>query len=264
MTPDWLLKNEAYVPRSDKDAFVDQSIVSFLRVLSLVRSRTALVRGRRGIDARVKLVSTFVLILFTSLSLKPLFVGLCGTVLLVCLSFRTGPVILGVLKAAAGAGGFTLVIMLPSAFWGNTGGAAMVTVKVLICVGFAKLLPATTEWRSLTRALGFFRVPDIFVLVLDLALRYIAILGALSIDMLWALRLRSVGRNRQKTGSLSGIAGTLFLKSRVLAESTYAAMECRCFSGTYRMGRPQALRVTDASVLVADLALVGAFFLLGA
>ena len=82
--------------------------------------------------------------------------------------------------------------------------------------------------------------------------------------MLYALKLRSVGRNRDKTGSLSGIAGTLFLKSRVMAEDTYAAMECRCFTGTYRTGRLPALRLTDALVLAADVAFICAFAFLGA
>ncbi|HUI71635.1 MAG TPA: energy-coupling factor transporter transmembrane component T [Spirochaetia bacterium] len=264
MTPDWLLRNEAYTPPSDSDAFLDRSVRSFLGVLSLIRSRTGYTRERRGLDARVKLVSTFVLILFTSLAQRPLFVGLCGTVLLVSLSLCAAEVIVEVLKACFAAGAFTAVILLPSAFWGNTAGVLVVTVKVLICVGVARLLPATTEWRALTRGLGSFRVPDIFVLVLDLTLRYIAILGALSLDMLYALRLRSVGRNHSKTRSLSGIAGTLFLKSRVVAEATYAAMECRCFSGTYRGGQPQALGVADAFVLSADAALIVVFALIGA
>jgi len=264
MTPEWLLKNEAYTPRLDRDAFIDKSIRTFLSLLSRIRSRTGGAQRKAFIDARVKLVSLLLLILLTSLSHRLLFVGLCGTIVLVTLSLSRGEVILDILKTAFAVAGFTFVIFLPSIFWGNLVGAVMVTAKVLICVAVARFLSATTEWRTLTRALGAFRIPDLLILVLDVTLRYITLLGALSLDMLYALKLRSVGKNRDKTGSLSGIAGTIFLKSRVMAEDTYAAMECRCFTGTYRAGRLPALRLTDALVLAADVAFVCAFGFLGA
>ena len=253
-----------YAPRSDRDAFIDQSIRTFLSLLSRIRSRAGGAQRKALIDARVKLVSLLLLILFTSLSHRLLFVGICGTFVLVTLSLSRREVIPDVLNAGFVAAGFTFVILLPSIFWGNLVGAVMVTTKVLICVAAARLLSATTEWRALTRALGAFRIPDLFILVLDFTLRYIILLGALSLDMLYALKLRSVGRNKDKTGSLSGIAGTLFLKSRDMAEDTYTAMECRGFAGTYRAGRLPALRLTDALVLVADAAFVCAFAFLGA
>jgi cobalt/nickel transport system permease protein len=264
MVPEWLLRNEGYTPRSDRDAFIDKSIRTFLSLLSRIRSRTGVAQRKALIDARVKLVSLFLLILFTSLSHRLLFLGLCGTVILVILSLSRGEVILDILKIALAVAGFTFVIFLPSIFWGNLVGVLMVTAKVLICVAAARFLSATTEGRALTRALGAFRIPDLFILVLDFTLRYIILLGALSLDMLYALKLRSVGKNKDKTGSLSGIAGTLFLKSRDLAEDTYAAMECRGFTGTYRASRLPGLRVGDAFVLAADVAFVCAFAFIGA
>jgi cobalt/nickel transport system permease protein len=264
MTPEWLFRNEMYVPRIDRDAFIDKSTRAFLSLLARIRSRTASAQGKSFIDARVKLVSLLLLILLTSLSHRIPFVGLCGTIVLVTLSLSRGEVILDILKIALAVAGFTFIIFLPSIFWGNLVGALMVTVKVLICVAAARFLSATTEWRALTRALGAFRIPDLFVLVLDVTLRYIILLGAVSLGMLYALKLRSVGRNTQKTAALSGIAGTLFLKSRAMADDTYTAMECRCFAGTYRAGRLPALHLADALVLTADVAFVCAFAFMGA
>jgi cobalt/nickel transport system permease protein len=248
-----------YAPCSDRDAFIDKSIRSFLSLLSRIRSQTVDTQGKAFIDARVKLVSLFLLILFTSLSHRLLFVALCGTAILVILSLSRGEVILDILKIALAVAGFTFVIFLPSIFWGNLFGALMVTAKVLICVAATRFLSASTEWRALTRALGAFRFPDVFILVLDITLRYIILLGAMSLDMLYALKLRSVGQNRDKTGSLSGIAGTLFLKSRIMAEDTYSAMECRGFTGTYRAPGLPALRTADAFVLSADFVLICTF-----
>ena len=77
---------------------------------------------------------------------------------------------------------------------------------------------ATASWSEISLALSSIHIPDIFILVLDLAIKYISLLGGLVLDMLYALKLRSVGRNRDKTASLSGVAGTVFLKSKEAAD----------------------------------------------
>ncbi|HEY9594802.1 MAG TPA: energy-coupling factor transporter transmembrane component T [Spirochaetia bacterium] len=260
-TPVWLLRAEAYAPARGGDAFIGRSIRSFLGALARIRARTA--GGGAGIDARVGLVSTLLLIVLVSVSHRTAFIGLCGTALLVVLALQRAEAILDVVKAALAAGLFAAAILLPSALWGNPGGAIIISVKVLVCVGAVRLLSATTEWRLLLRAFGAFRVPNVFVLVLDLALRFIVLLDSLALEMLWALRLRSVGRSRDGTRPLSGIVGTLFLKSRALGDQTYAAMECRCFTGSYRAGRMPPLRAVDWAVVAADAGLAACFAFLG-
>jgi cobalt/nickel transport system permease protein len=192
-----------------------------------------------------------------------LFLSCAGTLFLVVLSLHRGEVIRDVLKSSIAAGLFTLVIMLPSAFWGNAAGAARLTVKVLICAASVRFFSATTEWRRVTRALASYRVPDIFILVLDITLRSLALLGEHSLALLYALRLRSVGRNQAKTRALSGIAGTLFLRSRQMMEDMQAAMECRGFTGTYRTARAPGLRVFDCVPLLVGALVIGAFILMG-
>ena len=262
--PDWLLRDEAYAPRPDRDAFIDKSIHALLRLLGLLRRRTD-DRGKRGrIDPRVALASTFTLILLVSLSRSSLFLACVGTLLLVVLSLHRGEIIWDVARSSLAAGLFTLAIMLPSAFWGNTAGAARLTVKVLISVASARFFSATVEWRNVTRALAAFRVPDLFILVLDITLRSLALLGGLSLSLLYALRLRSVGRNPAKTHALSGIAGTLFLRSQKTTEDMHAAMECRGFTGSYRTGRAARLRVLDCLPMALNGALICLFAFTGA
>jgi cobalt/nickel transport system permease protein len=78
--------------------------------------------------------------------------------------------------------------------------------------------------------------------------------------MLHALKLRSVGRNAGKTASLSGVAGTLFLVSKEMAEEMYGAMECRGFTGEYRARSGLRLRSSDLVLTVATGLLGAAFF----
>jgi cobalt/nickel transport system permease protein len=263
-TPDWLLRGEAYTPRPDRDAFIDKSIHALLRVLGMLRRRTDDGGQRSRIDPRVGLSLLFLLVVLVSLSRSTLFLACAGTLLLAAVSLHRGEVIRDVAKASIAAGLFALAVMLPSAFWGNTAGAVRLTLKVLISVGSVRLFSATTEWRRLTRALASFRVPNIFILVLDITLRSLALLGELSLVLLYALRLRSVGRSPAKTRALSGIAGILFLRSQKMTEDMHAAMECRGFIGSYRTGRAPPLRLLDCLPMAAGGLVVCAFFLMGA
>ena len=58
---------------------------------------------------------------------------------------------------------------------------------------------------------------------------------------------------------LTGIAGTLFLKSKEMAEEMYAAMECRGFTGEYRAGGRLRVGVWDLALGAAVFLLVVAF-----
>jgi len=103
-----------------------------------------------------------------------------------------------------------------------------------------------------------------FILVLDITLKYITLLGDFALSMLYALRLRSVGKNDGKTASLSAVAGTMFLKSKEMAEEMYAAMECRGFTGTYRVTGRLRPCAADLALGAAVCALVFTFFLVKA
>ena len=263
-TPDWLMRDEAYAPRPDRDAFIEKSIHTLLGLLAMLRRRVRDEAQRSRMDPRVGLASTFLLVLLVSLSRSMVFIACVATLFLVVLSLQRGEIIRDVVTSSIAAGLFTLAIMLPSAFWGNAAGAVRLTMKALMCVASVRFFSATTEWRRVTRALASFGLPDIFILVLDITLRSLALLGELSLALLYALRLRSVGRNPAKTHALSGIAGTLFLKSRQMTEDMHAAMECRGFTGSYRAAHMPRLRVYDCLPLLIGVPLVGAFFLMGA
>jgi cobalt/nickel transport system permease protein len=262
-TPPWLREHQEYSTRSDRDGFIDRSAKSLLRVLSWLRPGEEPAGRRRLVDTRVKLVTLLCFLLLVSLSHGMSFVLLAAVLLLVLLAVQPAEIILEVLIVGLPSAGFTLLILLPYALSGDVLGATRIVVKVFVCVAGTRLLSATTAWSHMTRGLAAFRVPDVFILVLDIAFLFAGLLGDVSLAMMNALKLRSVGRNARKTASLSGIAGTLFLKSRSMAEGLYAAMECRCFTGTYRRGRAGRLHPGDYAVLAGDAFLVAAFVLSG-
>jgi cobalt/nickel transport system permease protein len=264
MVPGWLLTREEYEPRVDRDAFVDRSIRAFLRVLGGLRPAGETPAAGRSFNAGVKLASALLLVLLVSLSRGMIFPACAGTLLLAVLSVHPAPLILKVLRTSLSAAAFTFVLMLPAAIGGSPGALLAITARVSLSVAAMKLFALTTEWSSLTSSLGRIFVPGLFILVLDITVRYLAGLGGIALDMLTALKLRSVGRNDRKTAALSGVAGVLFLKSRRMAEDLSAAMACRCFTGSFRGGRPEKLSAWDLVIAAVDGLLIAAFVFTGA
>ena len=98
---------------------------------------------------------------------------------------------------------FTLVILLPAALWGNYYSIVMITPKVFATVMAVNMLSRSAPWRSITGALKVFFIPDIFIFVLDITIKYIVLLGEFALNMLYSVKLRSVGRNKGKYTSIS-------------------------------------------------------------
>lgn len=212
----------------------------------------------------LKLASAFLLILLVSLSRGALFLETAAAFELCWLCVLPGKSIARVLRKVLAAGAFALAILLPAMFMGRGADMPALVAKVLLAVLAAALLSATTSWPSMSTALATFRVPDVFVMTLDMTIKYISLLGGLVLDMLHALKLRSVGRDDRKADSLAAIAGTVFLKSKEAASEEYQAMECRCFAGTYRCRAPRSgLGWRDWAFAAANAAMIAAFAFFG-
>ena len=111
----------------------------------------------------------------------------------------------------------------------------------------------------MTGALKSFFLPDIFILVLDITIKYIVMLGDFTLNMLYSLKLRSVGKNRKKYTSMSGVAGTMFIKSKEMAEETYYAMECRGFTGEYHVYGKSKFTMADYAYIIVNVGIVVLF-----
>lgn len=257
--PEWLLKDENYIPQPDKDTFINKSILSILGLLSRIRAQSEYKADRFGVNAVFKVVFTVLLVVLLSTSKSFMFVLIVGVYLLVILSLMDAKEIVRILKVSFAVAVFTFVVLLPSALWGNPYSCIMITSKVFATVAAVNLLSQSTRWNSITSALKRFFVPDIFILVLDITIKYIVLLGEFSLNMLYSLKLRSVGINKSKHTSLSGIAGTMFIKSKEMSEDMYAAMECRGFTGEYRVYSRFRFAFADAVYMIINAAMIFIF-----
>ena len=230
--PDWLINDEKYTPQSGGDAFIDRSVFALIGVLSKL-GRYASGEETSNQNTAVRLVFVILILLAISVSHSLSFVIATDVILLVLVSLKKAEKIVRILKNSGIAVLFTFAVLFPSAIMGNKYSLFMVTLKVFATVTVVNIFFHATRWHQITRALKKILVPDIFIFVLDITVRYIVRLGEFALNMFYSLKLRSVGVSNKKYASLSGIAGTIFIKSMGMAEEMYSAMECRGFTGEY-------------------------------
>ena len=259
--PEWLIKSESYEPAGDKDTFVDKSILSLLRLIARIKARGG---GRNlfYVDAFFKVLFTLLLIVLLSLSRNFTFLFLILTYLLLLLSLMPAKDIIAILKVDAVVTLFTVVVLLPTVFYGNNYSIVMIPAKVFASVTAVNILSHSTPFHQIIGAFKRFHLPDLFIFVLDSAVRYIVMLGEFALESLRALKLRSVGRNKKKYTSVSGVAGTMFLKSREMAEELYYAMECRGFTGEYRTVSKFRIKAADLIYIAINGAILYAYLYL--
>ena len=251
--PQWLMKSENYIPQKDKDTFVDRSILSVFKVISRIKTQDYVSTSLPQVNTSLMVFFTFVLLLLISITKSLVFIGIVGVYLLVVLSLMKADSLVKVLKMSLGVTLITLIIMLPAILWGNYYSCIMITSKVLVTITAIGILSVNTRWNAITGALKRFYIPDIFIFILDITIKYMYLLGEFALHMLYALRLRSVGRNSSKYSSMAGIAGTVFLQSKEMAEDMYHAMECRGFTGEYPVFHKSKLRLPDYLYIVLNL-----------
>ena len=257
-----MLQEQDYLPSADKDGFINKSILSFMGLLSLARAQERINKDRFKVNPFFRVLFTLVLIVLVSLCTQPTFIYVALAYELVILCVMPVKDVIHVLRISIVVALVSAFIMLPTVFFGNYFSIFMIPLKVLVTLMAVNILSRTTRWDQIIIALRRFRVPHLFILVLDITLKYIVMLGEFTLEMLYALKLRSVGKNRGKHTALSGIAGTLFIKSREMAEEMYQAMECRGFHGEYSAHKAFSFGLADIIYLLINAGIIFVFIYL--
>ena len=125
--------------------------------------------------------------------------------------------------------------------------AGILFLRAGVAVGFAVLLTLTTRWNELLYGLRVLGVPKIFLVVLAMTYRYLAVLMQSAQEVFLARQSRSVGSsNRAAEGAfLAGAVGGLFGKSLALTDDVHAAMRSRGWNGSPAQTTPPRLRGLD-------------------
>jgi cobalt/nickel transport system permease protein len=259
--PAWLTKEEEYLPPSDKDTFINKSIYALLRTLSRVRSQ-GMRKNLLGVSPSLHLACTLIMVVLIAVSRNYSFTLVAGVFILLLLGLMKGEEIIKILKISFIVVIFSFIVLSPSLFFGNHYSIVVITTKIFATVTIVNILSHSVPWHSLTSSMKRFFVPDLFIFVLDITLKYIFMLGEFSLNMLYSLKVRSIGRNKDKYTALSGIAGTIFVRSIEMSQEMHAAMECRGFNGRYAGEKKVRISIANIIYVVINCLIVFTFLYL--
>lgn len=257
--PEWLKTAEVYDPPSDRDRFIDKSILSFIGLISKIKQQSGHEEDRLWVSPVFKLAFTILYIILVSSSRQFTFVYIMLTYIVLVLAGLPAADIRKCLRGALIATAFAYIILLPSALHGNRYSITMIPAKVFASITAVNVLSYSTRWDHLIASLKRFHFPDMFIFVFDITIKYIVMLGEFALQMLYALKLRSVGHNKSKYGSIGGVGGTLFIKSRAMSEEMYNAMECRGFTGEYHITDKFRFTVYDGAFCLLNAGFIWMF-----
>ncbi|MCL6459829.1 MAG: energy-coupling factor transporter transmembrane protein EcfT [Gorillibacterium sp.] len=258
MIEDWLLVKEDYHPGKGKDRFIDKSIVSFLKAVALIR-QSGYSSSLSRINPSLRVVTTLLSLVLISLTRSFTFLFIVDGLLLLQM-IRLDPrerkrmIVLSLVFPL-----IALIALIPAMLQGSLLYSLLLCQKMVTSILSVHSLSMRTKWSELSRALKSIFVPDLVIWIIDITLKYIVLLGEYSTNLLYALKLRSIGQTKDKFGAVSGVMGNLFLKSCRMGEEMADAMECRGFVGEYRL--PVKLRLTriDYLYILLNLLLVSFF-----
>jgi cobalt/nickel transport system permease protein len=273
-------------PRHRRKSFIEKTIRTLLNVLqhALFAEEMAQSAGLlQRLDTRVKLVGIGLLIVAAIAlhRISVLFALLIAAVLLAVASRI--PIRVLATKVWIGVLAFTGAIALPAIFltpgvtvfrvpvldWAvsyqGLRTAAFLILRAETAATLAVLLILCTLWTQILRALRFFRIPAILVVILGMTYRYIFLFVQTAQDMFVAREARLIGAlepaDRRRLAAAS--AGLLLGKSIQLSGEVHMAMQARGFRGEVYLLDDPSMRSKDWLGLAAFSSIAFAAMWLG-
>lgn len=268
------LISRSHTARPGRKTFVERTVHGLVLAIqeALVAEETARSHGLlQNIDARVKLAGIGALIigaiavhrLWVLLALFSLIV-LLALLSRVSLKFLAARVWISVLA-------FTGLIALPAAFlvpgqivfripalqWTITSqgltSAALLTLRAETAATLSLLLVLCTPWNHLLRALRFFRVSAVVVVITEMTYRYIFLLLRTAQDMFESRQIRLIGflEPVEQRRLAAGTVGVLLDKTLQLSNDVHSAMQARGFRGDVRLLDDLRMTLSDWFQLTA-------------
>jgi cobalt/nickel transport system permease protein len=289
-TPAWLLENQVglcpcgCIGKRSKAGFVEKTIRGAAGVLRAALFNEDISRQPgllQRVDPRVKLLSLVLLLLAAGLARNiEVLVGLYAATLVLAVASKLSltffvkrvwlfiPIFTGIIVIPAMFSFVTpgeVVVGLGHWFGHEVGltrqgltGAALLVLRVATSTSLVILLTLTTPWPRLLAALRALFVPQVFVLVIGMAYRYIFVLLAIVEDMYVSRRARTLTTSKGTKNDrrfVGASAGALFGKAHALSEEVHQAMLARGFTGDAKTLDRFALRAVDVAWIVCAAAL---------
>ena len=259
MIPEWLSEKDNYVPKEEKNLYIEKSIFSLIKTISIIRQSKSQDKLVYLLNPTLKMVSTILNIVFISLSRSFIYLSVVGIYVLVNLFLMEKRSRKRILIRSLIFPFITLIALIPSMFNGNVYNSLLLFQRIITTILLMNLLSHNTKWSDISKSLKLLFIPDIFIWIMEITIKYIVLLGEYSINLLYALKLRTIGKTSNKYNSLTGIMGNLFIKSYKMSEEMFHAMECRGFVGEYTTKVNLTFKKIDYIYITINLLLISLF-----
>lgn len=259
MIEDWLLEKDEYVPRDEKNRYVEKSIFSLIKVISIIRQNKTKEGLIYAINPTLKVIATILCILSIAITRSFIYLFIFDIYILTTIFLMNKNEAKRIIGVSFVFPFMTLIALMPSILQGNVYNSLLIIQKMIVTILSVNILSHSTKWSDISKSLKLMFIPDMFIWIMDITIKYILLLGEYSIDLLYALRLRSVGISGSKYDLISKIMGNLFLKSYKMSEEMASAMECRGFVGEYTVPAKFKLRKYDYIYLILNIMLISIF-----
>ena len=258
--PEWACKKENYTAEKDNDYFITKSLLGIIRMLRQLRFQNSV--KEHGVSPIGATILTAIIVFLCACSHKSAFLICVVAFLLILLSLLDGKEIFRLLKHSITITFLSSLILLPAFYFYRNYNLFLIPVKTILILLSISLLTTFYNWHNILDVMLKFHVPSIFVLICDTTLRYIVLLGETAQQVLYSLKLKSIGKNKHKSMAMAGVMGVVFQKSRKMSEEMYQAMCCRCFTGSYSNLKKQKLTFIDFIMFLIGVGYIWIFFVL--
>ena len=143
--------------------------------------------------------------------------------------------------------------------------ALLLVGRVATSMSLVVLLPLTTSWADLLKAVRSLGVPQIYVQTLGMALRYLFLLSQIIREVHIAKKSRTIhpGKTRTEQRWIAAQVGTLCKRSMQLSAEVHRAMMARGYQGEVRILSVFRIRKRDYFWMAFCAGLSGILIYLG-
>ncbi len=228
---EWLYEEENYTPKAKGEPFIDKTLKVLHHLIFSFQDN----KDQKGllfkwsIGFKVGASLALVLITYFIRHIEPLLVlALLEMSLLMTFSKNRRR---GILQMSWVIPCFTLIMILPAALMGNMN-SVLLPFKVFLSLLMMNMFANVTGWYEFLGFLKKMKLHEMFLLTLEITLKYLLILARRMEEMFFWLKKRGLG-NGIKIKVLGHLIGNLFITAYEASEETYHAMQCRGFTGVY-------------------------------
>lgn len=257
--PDWMMKEEITVNSSEvKSGFLQSNLSTVISLLSYLKIED---RKKYGGSPVIRICELLILLVLIYNSKSIVFLWTVGIFFLAEIAFFSGREIRSIVKKLIRLIIFTSVILLPNYLLHPSIHPTFFLIRTVLLLLNLSVFLTKTSWSDFITGLRGLYLPEELVMIFDIAIKYFYILGNHIRNILYAVRIRSVGGGVSK--KLTGaILGQVYLISREHMKSLYEAMLLRGYGTKVKVRRKLQLNKSDILHISICIILIILFFTL--